>query len=404
MPNKNKIFIKKQISDLASGDIILHPIYRSDGLMLIKQYKPLSNDLADKIKQLVPAVLHVVILSPDCDMETFNENKYYENDSLIRELKKICSEYGEYMQVPLQMSALVDRRTSTKDSYEHTDASNYNEYPYLNFLCKSPFFSTFEKRLESSHLQLRARKAKQVLIDTILKDKALLDKLNAIKDYKDIILLHSINTTCIALMIGLTLELSEEDLVDLAVANLLIDISVSQLPKERFESHLQSKNSSGDFYNLHLNQLRELSQELVLIRKESIIFGVLDHYEYYDGNGYPKGKKGSAISLFGRIISIAQAYDEMVGGYFYNSGIKPIQALQNIWENRGTKYDPDIIRIFIDRTTVFKVGQHIIQSSLYRGTILGFTDFVNNPLSPIIRLENDDIVDLLGVEPVSRTP
>lgn len=398
MPNKNKIFIKKQIGDLASGDIILHPIYRSDGLMLIKQYKSLSSDLADKIKQLVPAVLHAIILSPDCDMDTFNDNKYYDNNTLISELKKLCSEYEEYMQVPLQMSALIDRRTSSNGTTVSVDTDKYSEYPYLSFLCKSPFFSTFESKLESSHLQLRAKKTKELLVDTIMKDKVLLDKLNAIKDYKDIILLHSVNTTCIALMIGLTLELSEEDLVDLAIANLLIDISVSQLPKERFESHLQSKNSNMEFYSLHLNQLRELSQELVLIRKESIIYGVLDHYEYYNGNGYPKGKKGPAISLFGRIISVAQAYDEMVGGYFYNSGIKPIQALQSIWENRGTKYDPDIIRIFIDRTTVLKVGQHIILSSLHQGTILGFTDFVNNPLSPIIRLENDTIVDLLGVE------
>lgn len=409
MANKSKtgpqrIFIKKQIKELASGDIILHPIYRSDGLMLIKQYKPLSGDLADKIKQLVPAVLHVVLLSPDLDMETFNKNRLYDNEALVGELKKLCDEYEEYMQVPLQMSALIDRRTRINGPNDLINTDKYSEYPYLSFLCKSPFFSNFEKRLESSHLQLRAVKVKELLIEAILGDKALPVKLNVIKDYKDILLLHSINTTCIALMIGLTLELSEEDLVDLAVANLLIDISVSQLPKHEFESHLQHKKSSREFYSLHLNQLRELSQELVSIRKESIITGVLDHYEYYNGNGYPKGKKGSDISLFGRIISIAQAYDEMVGGYFYNSGIKPIHALQSIWENRSTKYDPDIIRIFIDRTTVLKVGQHIIFSSIYQGTILGFTDFVNYPLSPVIKLANDNVVDLLGVEYVSSTP
>jgi HD-GYP domain-containing protein (c-di-GMP phosphodiesterase class II) len=140
-----------------------------------------------------------------------------------------------------------------------------------------------------------------------------------------------------------------------------------------------------------------LSQEISLIRKESIILGVLDHYEYYDGKGYPKGKKGSDISLFGRIISIAQAYDEMVGGYFYNSGIKPIQALQSIWDSCGSRFDSNIIRIFIERTTVLKVGQHIIHSGFHQGTIIGFTDFINFPLSPIIKLQNESIVDLLEI-------
>ncbi|HYE11194.1 MAG TPA: HD domain-containing phosphohydrolase, partial [Patescibacteria group bacterium] len=371
---------------------------RSDGLMLIKQYKALSNDLALKIKQMVPGVLPAIVLSPKYSLEAFNESQHYNNDTLITELEKICSAYSEYMQVPLEMSALIDARTRIKDSNEAPEEANYSEDSYISFLCKSPFFSTFEKRLESSHLQLRAKKTKERLINTIRSNQTLLDKLNDIKDYKDIILLHSINTTCLTLTIGLSLELAEEDLVDLAVTNLLIDISVAQIPKEQFESHLKTKILDTAFYNIHLEQLKKLSQDLAVIRKESIIFGVLDQYEYYNGKGYPKGKKESDISLFGRIISIAQAYDEMVGGYFYNNGIRPIHALQNIWEGRGAKFDPNIIRIFIDRTTVLKVGQHIIHSSVHQGTILGFTDFVNYPLSPIIELQNGNIVDLLEVE------
>jgi len=392
---QNEIFIIKQINGLLSGDIVLHPIYRSDGLMLIKQYKALSNDLALKVKQMVPGTLPVIVLSPDCDMEAFDKSQFYGSDILIAELRKIRKKYSEYVQVPIEMSALIDRRTNTKNEIVPINKNSNNEDIYISSLRESPFFSTFEKKLESSHLQLRAKKIKEILTATILENKVLLDKLNEIKDYKDIILLHSINTTSIALMLGLTLELPEEDLLDLALANLLIDISVTQIPKDQFELHLKSKNSNKDFYNLHLNQLKILSQKLPLIRKESIIYGVLDHYEYYNGNGYPKGKKESDISLFGRIISIAQAYDEMVGGYFYNNGLKPIQALQNIWENRGSRFDPDIIRIFIDRTTILKLGQHIMYSSFYQGMIIGFTDFINFPISPIVKLENGNIVDLL---------
>lgn len=400
MPNKHRldqsrIFLKKQIGELMTGDIILHPIYRSDGLMLIKQYKVLTADLAAKVKQFLPVVLPALILNPNYDMEAFDKNHFYDNAALISELEKIRDEYSEYMHVPMEMNALVDMRTRLKGAKEVSADNDYKEYPYLSILCKAPLFSTFENKMESSHLQVRAKQTKALLLDTIKGDKVLLDKLNTLKDYKDIILLHSINTTCIALMLGLTLELSEQDLVDLAIANLLIDISVSQLPKEEFELHLQSKKPNSEFYSLHLEQLKKLSQELALIRKESIIFGVLDHYEYYNGKGYPKGKKGSDISLFGRIISIAQAYDEMVGGYFYNNGIKPIQALQSIWENRGAKYDQDIVRIFIDRTNVLKVGQHIILSSVHQGTILGFSDFINSPLSPIIKLENEQIINLI---------
>jgi len=34
-------------------------------------------------------------------------------------------------------------------------------------------------------------------------------------------------------------------------------------------------------------------------------------------------------------------------------------------------------------------------SSFYQGMIIGFTDFINFPISPIVKLENGNIVDLL---------
>lgn len=397
---QNNLYIVKQIADLVSGDIILHPIYRSDGLMLINQYKTLTGDLALKIKYQVPKELPVIVLSSDNDLETFDMHKGYNHKDLIMELEGLRKKYSEYMQVTLEENALVDKRANTEDMAEPVEQINPNDYyeDYISFLSKSPFFSTFENKLESSHLQIRAKKIKAMLIDTIISNKVLLDKLNEIKDYKDILLLHSINTTSIALMIGLTLELPESSLVELALANLLIDISVTQIPKEQFEYHLKSTKPNKDFYNVHLNELKKLSDKLPLIRKESIIYGVLDHYEYYNGQGHPKGKKASEISLFARIILIALAYDEMVGGYFHNDGIKPIQALQNIWASRDTKFDPNILRIFIDRTTILKEGQSIMLSSFNHGTIIGFSDFINYPLSPIVKLEDGNIINLLDLE------
>lgn len=388
-----KLFIKKHIRDLTNGDIVLHPIYRSDGLMLINQYKDLSNDLALKIKHQINKDLPVIVLSPGHSMETFNQNKYYNDKDLITELQSLSIEFGNYMQVPLEENALIDKRANLEGNIE----PNYNE-DFIGLLTKSPLFSKFEGRLESSHLQNRAQKVKENLIATILDNKVLLYKLNKIKDYKDILLLHSINTTSLVLMIGLTLELPETTLLDLALANLLIDISVTQIPKAQFESHLKSKGPKKDFYNLHLSELKKSSEILPLIRKESIIYGILDHYEYYNGKGHPKGKKGSDISLFGRIIPIAQAYDEMVGGYFYNDGISPLQALQKIWDGRGAKYDPNIIRIFIDRTTILKEGQGITLNDLSQGTIVGFTDFINNPFNPIVKLQDGTIVKLMDIE------
>jgi HD-GYP domain-containing protein (c-di-GMP phosphodiesterase class II) len=395
---KSKLYVKKQIRDLNTGDIVLHPIFRSDGLMLIKHYKTLTEDLAAKIKQLVPGILPVLVLSPKCDMEAFEKEEGYNNSAMLAELEKLCVSYSEYMHAPLEITSLLDIRSSLTDSLGLSDTIDITKSAYISFLSKSPFFSSFEKKLESSHLQSRARRAKQLLVKTIMEQPVLEDKLNRLMDYKDILLLHSVNTTCISIIIGLVLELSDEALMDLAITNLLVDISVAKMPKAEFNEFLTNPQDNYSFYRLHLAQLRDLSQELSLVRKESIFFGVLDQYELYNGKGFPKGKKGSEIGLFGRIIAISQAYDEMVGGYYYNSGIKPIQAIQEIWAERGEKFDPDIVRILIDRSSLMKVGQQIILKNFQQGTIIGYSDFISHPLSPIVMLEDETIVDLLKTD------
>jgi HD-GYP domain-containing protein (c-di-GMP phosphodiesterase class II) len=37
----------------------------------------------------------------------------------------------------------------------------------------------------------------------------------------------------------------------------------------------------------------------------------LMHHENVDGSGYPRGLKGDEIPLFGRIVSVADAFDAM---------------------------------------------------------------------------------------------
>ena len=52
-----------------------------------------------------------------------------------------------------------------------------------------------------------------------------------------------------------------------------------------------------------LNETKHLTEESKLI--------VLQHHERQDGKGYPKGLKGEAIHIYGRICSIADVYDAL---------------------------------------------------------------------------------------------
>lgn len=76
---------------------------------------------------------------------------------------------------------------------------------------------------------------------------------------------------------------------------------------------------------------------------------VLEHQEQWDGEGYPRGIKGEEISLQGRIIAIAEAYDAMTSGRTYRNTLSEEEAIEEIKSCSGTQFDPEIARIFVEK-------------------------------------------------------
>ncbi len=72
---------------------------------------------------------------------------------------------------------------------------------------------------------------------------------------------------------------------------------------------------------------------------------VIAHHERYDGNGYPKGLKGEEIPIEGRLLAVVDTLDAILSDRPYRKGAPLRQALAELWENRGTQFDPQIVDI-----------------------------------------------------------
>ena len=55
-----------------------------------------------------------------------------------------------------------------------------------------------------------------------------------------------------------------------------------------------------------------------------------EHHERYDGEGYPCGLEGEEISIAGRIIAVADAYDIMTSPRSYKKPATPDAARAEI--------------------------------------------------------------------------
>jgi putative nucleotidyltransferase with HDIG domain len=75
---------------------------------------------------------------------------------------------------------------------------------------------------------------------------------------------------------------------------------------------------------------------------------IVQHHERYDGTGYPNGLAGEQISLGGRIVSVADAYDVMTAARAYRRPVSRSAALRELVRCSGTQFDPVVVRAMVD--------------------------------------------------------
>jgi HD-GYP domain-containing protein (c-di-GMP phosphodiesterase class II) len=164
--------------------------------------------------------------------------------------------------------------------------------------------------------------------------------------------------------------------------NLFYSIITKTGPLSEDEFQLLKKHVDvEDFFN----------EKFVFLNKkerENIIYGALDHHEKLDGTGYIKAKKGSAISLSGRIVAVSDIYDAMVRKREYKSMVRPNMAMRYVLE-LGTqgKLDKRYVHYFKDLLGLYPTGS-VIPTSKGDAIVVGQSPDANKPV--IMLIENFD--------------
>lgn len=70
------------------------------------------------------------------------------------------------------------------------------------------------------------------------------------------------------------------------------------------------------------------------------------HHEHYNGSGYPDRLVGEQISIFSRIIRIADSYDAMAATRSYHRRKTHTEIMTILHAETGEKHDPELMRIF----------------------------------------------------------
>ena len=71
------------------------------------------------------------------------------------------------------------------------------------------------------------------------------------------------------------------------------------------------------------------------------------HHERWDGTGYPRGLKGDAIPLSGRIVAVADVFDALTTTRPYKEAWSLDRARQFLIDNAGRQFDAHVVDAFL---------------------------------------------------------
>lgn len=156
---------------------------------------------------------------------------------------------------------------------------------------------------------------------------------------------HFLGTARAALNLGQRLDLTDLELHELTTAAFFHDIAKIKYDNDFFIRKLSRPdqrilNHSIESFQLVITYCGYFNYP--------IVNAILQHHEYYDGNGYPLGLKGDQIHLYARIIAIVDSYCAMMETREFSSKKETVKdVLEEIETCRHSQFDPDIADIFI---------------------------------------------------------
>ncbi|MDR2106098.1 MAG: HD-GYP domain-containing protein [Coriobacteriales bacterium] len=153
---------------------------------------------------------------------------------------------------------------------------------------------------------------------------------------------HAVMAMVLALHIGIRLNLSFEQLLELGVAALLHDVGSAFLPTSLLNRPGKLTDEDFEMVKGHVQKGAEYLEHNFSLTPASIQ-GVLQHHENYDGTGYPNGLRRKSISLYGRILAVCDVYDALVSRRAFRPAMYPVAALEIVQQQSDRKFDPDIV-------------------------------------------------------------
>ena len=225
---------------------------------------------------------------------------------------------------------------------------------------KSRYFE-YEKRIREAY-----EKLKQSYLEVKDSYTEMIFRLALVAEYKDETTgTHLVRIADYSTEIARGLHLPEKDIEYIKYASPMHDIGKLIIPEEILkkpsgltpeERELMKQHAKlgADIFQGSRSPLLKAARDICLM-----------HHERHDGTGYPEGLKGDQISLYGKIVALADVFDALTSVRPYKEAFEFDDAVALIKDQSGKHFDPKIVEAFVERLSrikeIWQAGKDIEQ-------------------------------------------
>ncbi len=256
---------------------------------------------------------------------------------------------------------------------------------------------------ENSELQ-KLCEAADVIIEDILSEEKVLERIFDIKERSSDIYEHSLNVCIFAIIMSLKENFNKSVIHDIGVGCLLHELglryiltdfsnkNLNQIPKYQAEEY--KKHPIYGYYAVETEDwLTELSKNIILY-----------HHERFDGTGYPLKIKNYSKEIM--LVNVCDTFDEMISGIGF-SKIKVYEAVEYLKSYSTQYFDKHFVDVFLQFTAVYPTNSIVKMSNGEIGVVIRQNkQFPERPVLRITKDKNGNLceelryIDLLKVHDV----
>jgi len=278
-----------------------------------------------------------------------------------------------------------------EDGVDHEQAKERAKRTYSQSVAVTKDLMSSVRMGKSPNIK-KIKRVVQGIVDQILNEETSLIGLTALRDYDEYTFTHSVNVCIFAVSIGKRLGLTKLQLYDLGMAALFHDIGKSRVPVEVLNKSGSLTDDEWRLIAAHpwlgvlaLFQLRgtqELPYRAMVVAHE--------HHMKTDLTGYPRSLRSRQVSVFSKIVAIADGFDAATSRRAYQTvPLNPAQVMQEMRDNPRRGMDPVLVKAFVNLTGIYPVGTLVVLDTFELGIVHSVNPLPEMLSRPVVRIVSD---------------